>query len=309
MPADRRKMISKNISTGISSSEITENDLELINKYTVSPLESDNVYSFTVTLCDNEVDRDCERFTQQALVKLAELFVGKTGIFDHSMRGCDQVSRIYDTWIEQDDTRETSVGEAYTCLKAKAYMPITKKNSDLITEIKAGIKKEASISCSMNSAACSVCGAQLKEKGCKHVKGKLYAGKVCHTVFSDPSDAYEWSFVAVPAQPGAGVTKSYDGNDDMITVKRDDFTELEIFAEAGRLYKAKLTADIIRNASTALPLMPAESLAKICAGLSAIQLSELEAAFSDKAAKSLDFSPQLAAKNTSRKQDYSDFKI
>ena len=33
-------------------------------------------------------------------------------------------------------------------------------------------------------------------------------GKKCIGELSEPTDAYEFSFVAVPAQPGAGVTKS-----------------------------------------------------------------------------------------------------
>ena len=33
--------------------------------------------------------------------------------------------------------------------------------------------------------------------------------KRCHVVLSDVTDAYEWSFVAVPAQREAGVTKQF----------------------------------------------------------------------------------------------------
>ena len=38
-------------------------------------------------------------------------------------------------------------------------------------------------------------------------QGETYDGKLCCGVLSNPVDAYEFSFVAVPAQPGAGVTK------------------------------------------------------------------------------------------------------
>ena len=43
---------------------------------------------------------------------------------------------------------------------------------------------------------------------------------LCHTILSDITDAYEWSFVAVPAQRNAGVTKQYGGSadNDRITV-------------------------------------------------------------------------------------------
>ena len=33
--------------------------------------------------------------------------------------------------------------------------------------------------------------------------------EVCHVVLNQPTDAYEWSFVAVPAQREAGVIKMF----------------------------------------------------------------------------------------------------
>ena len=41
-----------------------------------------------------------------------------------------------------------------------------------------------------------------------HEKGQEYDGKLCYADLNNPKDAYEFSFVAVPAQRGAGVTKS-----------------------------------------------------------------------------------------------------
>ena len=41
------------------------------------------MYTFSLRLCDNEVDRDWERFDTAALNTLGDLFVGKSGIFDH----------------------------------------------------------------------------------------------------------------------------------------------------------------------------------------------------------------------------------
>lgn len=84
---------------------------------------------FPVVLCDNEIDRDGERFTVPALEKLAELFVGKTGIFNHSGRAQDQAARIFDCRVERDPERVTTAGEAYTRLKASAYLPRTEKTT------------------------------------------------------------------------------------------------------------------------------------------------------------------------------------
>jgi hypothetical protein len=45
--------------------------------------------------------------------------------------------------------------------------------------------------------------------GCDHEKGGEYCGKLCYHILDEPLDAYEWSFVAVPAQVNAGVTKRF----------------------------------------------------------------------------------------------------
>ena len=49
--------------TGVPGPE----DLELIGRYTRRPLGAEEVYTFSVRLCDNEIDRDFERFPAQTL--------------------------------------------------------------------------------------------------------------------------------------------------------------------------------------------------------------------------------------------------
>lgn len=44
--------------------------------------------------------------------------------------------------------------------------------------------------------------------------------RVAFTVLSDATDAYEWSFVAAPAQREAGVVKHYDSSKGDKTVTR-----------------------------------------------------------------------------------------
>ena len=41
--------------------------LERINGYTRRPYSAEEIYTFSVVLCDNEVDRDFECFTTTAL--------------------------------------------------------------------------------------------------------------------------------------------------------------------------------------------------------------------------------------------------
>lgn len=61
-------------------------ELEQINRLARRELTAEEVYAFSVRLCDNEVDRDGERFEPETLEELAGLFVGKCGIFDHQCR-------------------------------------------------------------------------------------------------------------------------------------------------------------------------------------------------------------------------------
>ena len=114
-------------------------DLECINQYTRRPFTEQEVYTFSVVLCDNEIDRDFERFSVEALHTLSRLFLGKTGIFDHNMKTGNQAARIYDTAMETMEGKMTSFGEPYTRLVAKAYLPRCEKNTDLIMEIESGM--------------------------------------------------------------------------------------------------------------------------------------------------------------------------
>ena len=192
---------------------------EKIGRLTRRDFDEEEIYTFPVTLCHNDIDRDGERFSEEALAEMAPLFIGKTGIFDHAPSAVNQMARIYDTEVVTDDSRTTKLGTPYQYLKGYAYMVRTAENADTITLIDGGILKEVSVSCSASRRTCSVCGAV--DMACGHVKGEVYDGKHCHTVLSGITDAYEWSFVAVPAQVGAGVMKQYKGGTTM-----EDFTPI-----------------------------------------------------------------------------------
>ncbi len=191
------------------------NLLKKLNEFTRREFKEDEVYIFSVILCDNETDRDNEKFSLSALSEMKSLFIGKTGIFDHNAKTSNQTARIFDTEIVSDETKITKSGEVYTCLKATAYMVRTKSNEDLIKEIEGGIKKEVSVSCRAEKRICSVCSSDTLSSSCSHRGGKKYGDKECYFTLSDISDAYEWSFVAVPAQINAGVTKSSE-NDELL---------------------------------------------------------------------------------------------
>lgn len=184
-------------------------NLEKINQFTRRELSEEEVYLFDVILCDNNIDRDCEAFSEKALEQMQKLFIGKTGIFDHNLKSAGQTARIYDTELVRSPDTLTKDKRPLISLKAHAYMIRTSSNADFIKEIDAGIKKEVSVSCHAGKHVCSVCGQDKKNASCRHVPGKSYGQKFCFTILDDIQDAYEWSFVAVPAQTAAGVTKYF----------------------------------------------------------------------------------------------------
>lgn len=190
--------------------EITEEMLEKVNRFTNSPLSAEDVYIFKVHLCDNDIDRDLEVFSDETLEQLKDLFVGKTGIFDHTAKATNQVARIFDTEVVPDTLRTTKDGRPYKFLQGYAYMVKTSANEDFIKEIDGGIKKEVSVSCSVNTHRCSICDRDRLKEACPHKKGKEYDSQLCYTILDGATDAYEWSFVAVPAQVNAGVTKQFN---------------------------------------------------------------------------------------------------
>ena len=204
---NEKAMIQKTASVGALS--VSEAELEKVNEYSLEPLKAEDVYLFKIAVCSNaqNTDRDNEPLLQKAVEGLAERLKGRTILFDHNASAKNQVARIYDTELIKSDA-QTEIGEPLITLAARCYMVKTETNANLITEIKAGIKKEVSVGFSTSGQKCSICGKQFHT--CAHLKGRTYDGKICRAQIEDCIDAYEVSFVAVPCQIDAGTTKSAD---------------------------------------------------------------------------------------------------
>ena len=243
-------------------------DMDLINQLARRELQPEEVYTFAVRLCDNDIDRDFERFDDRALDALAELFLGVSGVFDHQWSAKGQTARIYRTEVVTDPGVVTSDGRPYKFLKGWAYMMRTGENADLIAEIDGGIKREVSVGCAVDRVLCSICGEPLED--CPHEKGQEYDGQVCCGVLTGATDAYEWSFVAVPAQRKAGVIKS-----------------------AGRQYLKSLRRETARLAGIAEPEADRALLERVCARLDEEELLGLLRLYRGKADKLLTGRPQL----------------
>ena len=196
-------------------------DIDLINQFSMKELSPEEVYCFSVAMCDNDIDRDMERFTNKTLDGLAPLFVGKTVISDHSWKSGNQIGRIYATYV-QKAAEQNQAGEPLRQLVGKVYMLNSEDNKPVIDAIEAGILKEVSVGVSVKSRSCALCGEPMAfswtswNMECKnhHCLGESYPGEgLCYMNLDDPKDAYELSFVAVPAQRNAGVTKAAGDQD------------------------------------------------------------------------------------------------
>ena len=105
-------------------SEPLDPRLEKLNQFTRRTHTLEEVFLFDVKLCDNEIDRDGERFSLNALEQLKTLFIGRTGIFDHDPRGENQSARIYDTELVEEPERITANGEPlYISQRTRLYGP------------------------------------------------------------------------------------------------------------------------------------------------------------------------------------------
>lgn len=100
-------------------------------------------------------------------------------------------------------------GLPYQYVKGWAYMLRNEGSAQCIAEIQGGIKRETSVGCAVAKRICSVCGKELGAVDCGHIPGREYGGKLCFAELQGAVDAYEWSFVAVPAQRQAGVLKGF----------------------------------------------------------------------------------------------------
>ena len=225
----------------VSSGAPTAAQLEAINAQAKGKLTAEQVYVFSLRLCDDQVDRDHERFDTAALPGLAKLFIGKTGIVDHRWSSDNQVARIFETQVVKED------GISY--IKAWAYIRRGGNADEIIADIEAGIKKEVSVGCAMGRSVCSVCGSEYGT--CGHQKGESYDGLLCCAILCEPMDAYEFSFVAVPAQRSAGVLKALGGRKDLKALAEEfgaqaEYRALHQQAQLGLQYQKLLCDEVVR---------------------------------------------------------------
>ncbi len=280
-------------SAAISGGVPDETQLRMVNQQSRREMTKEEVYVFSLRLCDDQIDRDGERFATESLPELGRLFIGKPGIVDHNWSAEKQTARIFDTEV----VAETS---GVSWLKAWAYIP-REGREELIRDIESGIRREVSISCSMGKRRCSICGETIDD--CGHRTGESYNGRLCTVILEEPRDAYEFSFVAVPAQRESGVVKHWKGGDDMALREYleksgspdvlEEFHRLERMADYGKHQREAAEQEAVRLGLAAELGLDRQELRKMVQGMEPETLDKLVLTLREQLKKRYPGTPQL----------------
>ena len=283
----------------------TAAQLDAINAQAKAKLKAEQVYVFSLRLCDDQVDRDLERFDTYALPALAKLFIGKTGIVDHKWSSDGQVARIFETEVVRHDE--------ISYIKAWAYIRRGGAAEEVIADIEAGIKKEVSVGCAMGHSICSICGGEYGS--CGHQKGEHYDGQLCCVILKEPMDAYEFSFVAVPAQRDAGVLKAMGGKNRCLKELAEEFGAQEEYrllwkqAQLGKRYESELQDRVVQLMLTLDLGVEEPVLRSMAKKVGAEELLHLKTALENRMAEFLPMQTQLLGSTVAGEEIESGFLI
>ena len=138
----------------------------------------------------------------------------------------------------------------------------------------------------MERAICSVCGCDRTVTDCGHEKGQEYGGQLCWADLEGAKDAYEFSFVAVPAQPAAGVVK---------TARQGarDVRQLEMEAALGRKCLEELRGEVVRLALLCDRELDGRAMKSLAGKLSHRELEELRRSYARRVGERLPLRTQL----------------
>ena len=149
----------------------------------------------------------------------------------------------------------------------------------------------------MGYSICSICGSEYGS--CGHCKGEHYDGQLCCAILKEPIDAYEFSFVAVPAQPNAGVLKGLGRGQCALKDLADEFGVQSEYralfkeAELGRQYKKLVQDDVVRLCLSLELGVEEPTLRAIVEKVGAEELLKLQKALDDRLAESMPMTCQL----------------
>lgn len=167
-----------------TNENVIGSDLEDVNsRFALSKLSDEDIIKFNVVICDNDIDRSKEKFTDVALEEIVDCINNKQDgvpfMKNHDSSDVENtIGRITNAILVVDTDKKTEDGEVYKYVLGHAYA--LKDSSDYVSKILGGIWRGASIS-SMNTY--------------EEINGI--------NVITHVSDVFEVSCVGVACQPKA----------------------------------------------------------------------------------------------------------
>ena len=185
---------------------------EIVSDFTLIDWTNSDFYVFTMLAADLQVDRQYEHFMLNGLVEAASVLKGKPWLFEpHVWTSSNEIGRILDAWVENDDS-----------LMLKVYIRNSAKNADILDNIFAGVHSGVSIGFTSQFAdmVCDSCTASGKtvsifdENRCGHQPGTYDEfGNPTRVSITGVLDGFEVSGAPVPAQrPSHILNKAMDGS-------------------------------------------------------------------------------------------------
>lgn len=167
-----------------------------INRYALRALAPDEYATFTLDLCNDQIDRHFSRFPEEELARINELVPGRPLMERHDLRGTLPRGRFFRSSLHRE-------GEVLS-VRPEVYVLRTSENRDFILNIEGGVYRETSIGFAFELPECSVCGKDLRT--CDHVPGRSYGGATCHFIMRGVLEVAEGSVVSSGSQ-GTGFVR------------------------------------------------------------------------------------------------------
>lgn len=197
----------------------------------IKPLVSDDttaeqLYIFSLRMCNNEIDSDYDKLSETFLQQFAEHINNGTAplIKDHTWSSDGQIGRVYRAEVLSDGVN--SLGEPFTYVLGYAYVSAS---SEVVARIKLGLLSEVSVGFDGSAYTCSVCGEPVKshDHQCPqgHVFGSIHEDAPIYRNVNQCLAALECSFVPVPAQEGAEIQSKSDKKEGR-RVKKSEFLKI-----------------------------------------------------------------------------------
>lgn len=178
----------------------TGNLLEAVNRFTLRPLQQEEVAVFTLDLCNNRVDKHFSRFPEEELERISRMTPGRPLMERHDLRGTLPRGTFFRSSVHRE--------EDHCSVRPEVYVLRAADNHDFILNIEGGVYRETSIGFSFRVPECAVCGKDLRT--CDHVPGRSYGDRVCHFIMRDVLEVIEGSIVPAGSQGTRFVAQQRD---------------------------------------------------------------------------------------------------